>query len=153
MPSAVLLSSCDQNRYLLLGHRLIFGLCNVFNIAMGQPYPFSPFLFILIFVDFYLLRTYIFLLTTRDEASKSFILPENVLELDGHILTLEACERGVFLFYVRAKIKFQFLARPVYELLERKGLGIGEVPKQETALINGDIAFHQHAESLTIGIN
>jgi hypothetical protein len=44
-------------------------------------------------------------------------------------------------------------ARPVYELLGKKGLGTAEFPKQETALVDGEIAFRQHAGGHTTGPN
>jgi hypothetical protein len=44
-------------------------------------------------------------------------------------------------------------AGPVYELLGKKGLGSAEFPRQETALIDGEVAFRQHAGGHTTGPN
>ena len=44
-------------------------------------------------------------------------------------------------------------AGPVYELLGKKGLGTTEMPEQETALIDGEIAFRQHSGGHTTGPN
>jgi hypothetical protein len=44
-------------------------------------------------------------------------------------------------------------AGPVYELLGKKGLGTSEFPKQETALVDGEVAFRQHAGGHTTGPN
>jgi hypothetical protein len=44
-------------------------------------------------------------------------------------------------------------AGPVYELLGKKGLGTTEFPPQETALIDGEVAFRQHAGGHTTGPN
>ena len=44
-------------------------------------------------------------------------------------------------------------AGPVYRLLGRKDLGTSEFPPQETALIDGDIAFRQHSGGHTTGPN
>jgi len=53
--------------------------------------------------------------------------------------------RGMFLAGVKAG--------PVYKLLGKKDLGTSEMPKQEAALIDGDIAFRQHAGGHTTGPN
>jgi hypothetical protein len=53
--------------------------------------------------------------------------------------------RGMFLAGVAAG--------PVYRLLGKKGLGTAEMPAQETALTDGDIAFRQHASGHTTGPN
>lgn len=44
-------------------------------------------------------------------------------------------------------------AEPVYKLLGKKGLGTSKFPKQETALVDGEIAFRQHAGGHTTGPN
>ena len=44
-------------------------------------------------------------------------------------------------------------AGPVYELLGKKDLGTTEFPPQETALIDGEVAFRQHAGGHTTGPN
>jgi len=53
--------------------------------------------------------------------------------------------RGMFLAAVHAE--------PVYKLMGKKGLGITELPPQETAIIDGEIAFRQHAGGHTVGPN
>ncbi len=53
--------------------------------------------------------------------------------------------RGMFMAGVAAE--------PVYKLLGKKGLGTAEFPAQETALIDGEIAFRQHAGGHTTGPN
>jgi len=53
--------------------------------------------------------------------------------------------RGMFLAGVAAE--------PVYKLVGKKGLGTSEFPAQETALIDGEIAFRQHAGGHTTGPN
>jgi hypothetical protein len=45
------------------------------------------------------------------------------------------------------------LAGPVYRLLGKKDLGTNEMPGLETGLLNGDIAFRQHAGGHTVGPN
>jgi len=44
-------------------------------------------------------------------------------------------------------------AGPVYRLLGKKDLGTSEFPAVETALIDGDLAFRQHAGGHTTGPN
>ena len=44
-------------------------------------------------------------------------------------------------------------AQPVYELLGKKGMGTYEFPELETGLMDGDIAFRQHAGGHTDGPN
>lgn len=53
--------------------------------------------------------------------------------------------RGMFLAGVGAG--------PVYKLLGKKDLGTDEFPKQETALIDGEVAFRQHSGGHTAGPN
>ena len=62
-------------------------------------------------------------------------------EVEGHWID----QKGTFLGGVHAG--------PVYELLGKKGLGTSEYPPQETALMDGDIAFRQHAGGHTVGPN
>jgi hypothetical protein len=50
--------------------------------------------------------------------------------------------KGMFLAAVNAG--------PVYKLLGKKDLGLIEMPQKETTLINGDIAFRQHAGGHTV---
>src|SRR5262249_47704028 len=44
-------------------------------------------------------------------------------------------------------------AEPVYKLLGKKGLGLKEMPKEKTALVEGEIAFRQHEGGHTTGPN
>lgn len=44
-------------------------------------------------------------------------------------------------------------AGPVYELLGKRGLGAGDFPPVETALVDGEVAFRQHSEGHTTGPN
>ncbi len=44
-------------------------------------------------------------------------------------------------------------AGPVYRLLGKKDLGVVDFPPQETALVNGELAFRQHAGGHTAGPN
>jgi hypothetical protein len=44
-------------------------------------------------------------------------------------------------------------AAPVYELLGKKGLGTSEFPAVETGLLDGDLAWRQHAGGHTVGPN
>jgi hypothetical protein len=53
--------------------------------------------------------------------------------------------RGMFMAAVAAG--------PVYRLLGKKDLGAAEMPAQETALIEGEVAFRQHAGGHTTGPN
>ncbi len=89
------------------------------------------------------------------------------LPVDAHELIALCAPRPVFISYGAASgpgaegqwvdQRGSFLAAvaagPVYELLGKKGLGTAEFPPQETALIDGDIAFRQHAGGHTTGPN
>jgi hypothetical protein len=44
-------------------------------------------------------------------------------------------------------------ASPVYELLGKKGTGTTEMPAIETGVMDGDVAFRQHAGGHTSGPN
>jgi hypothetical protein len=44
-------------------------------------------------------------------------------------------------------------AAPVYELLGKKGLGTDEFPPVEQALLDGELAWRQHAGGHTVGPN
>jgi hypothetical protein len=44
-------------------------------------------------------------------------------------------------------------AGPVYRLLGKKDLGTTDMPQEETALIEGDLAFRQHSGGHTNGPN
>jgi hypothetical protein len=86
------------------------------------------------------------------------------LPVDSHELVALCAPRPVFIScgafkveggWVDAKGMFMAgaAAGPVYELLGKKGLGTNEMPEQETALIDGEIAFRQHAGGHTTGPN
>jgi (4-O-methyl)-D-glucuronate---lignin esterase len=87
------------------------------------------------------------------------------LPVDAHELVALCAPRPVFISVGAEKLdgngwidcKGNFLAGvgagPVYKLLGKKDLGTAEFPAQETALIDGEIAFRQHAGGHTTGPN
>jgi hypothetical protein len=87
------------------------------------------------------------------------------LPVDSHDLVAMCAPRPVFISVGAEKLdgngwidaKGNFLsavhASPVYELLGKKGLGTSEFPKQETALVDGEVAFRQHEGGHTTGPN
>jgi (4-O-methyl)-D-glucuronate---lignin esterase len=86
------------------------------------------------------------------------------LPVDSHELVAMCAPRPVFISVGSLRVeggwvdaRGMFLAgvaaEPVYKLLGKKGLGTSEFPKQETALISGEIAFRQHAGGHTTGPN
>jgi hypothetical protein len=86
------------------------------------------------------------------------------LPVDAHELVAMCAPRPVFISVGSEKVeggwvdaKGMFLAGveagPVYKLFGKKDLGTVEFPKQETALIEGDIAFRQHEGGHTVGPN
>jgi hypothetical protein len=86
------------------------------------------------------------------------------LPVDSHQLVALCAPRPVFIsvgsFSVEGgwiDAKGMFLAGveagPVYDLLGKKGLPTAEFPLQETALIEGEVAFRQHAGGHTTGPN
>ena len=86
------------------------------------------------------------------------------LPVDAHELVALCAPRPVFISVGSLQVeggwvdaKGMFLAgagaEPVYKLLGKKGMGTGEFPKQETALIDGEIAFRQHEGGHTVGPN
>jgi hypothetical protein len=87
----------------------------------------------------------------------------NDLPVDSHELVAMCAPRPVFIGagatqgdgWVDAKGMFLAAAgaSPVYELLGKKGLGTTEFPPIEKALIDGDVAFRQHAGGHTPGPN
>jgi hypothetical protein len=88
----------------------------------------------------------------------------NDLPVDAHELVALCAPRPVFIScgspkveggWVDAKGMFMagVAAEPVYRLLGKKGLGTAEFPPQETALIDGDVAFRQHSGGHTTGPN
>ena len=87
------------------------------------------------------------------------------LPVDAHELVAMCAPRPVFISvgshtldgngWIDAKGNFLsgVHAGPVYELLGKKGLGTTEFPKQETALVDSEVAFRQHAGGHTTGPN
>ncbi len=85
------------------------------------------------------------------------------LPVDSHELVAMCAPRPVFISsgaqqgdgWVDARGMFLagVGAGPVYRLLGKKDLGTAEFPAQETALIDGEIAFRQHAGGHTAGPN
>lgn len=91
-------------------------------------------------------------------------LTVNDLPIDAHELIALAAARPVFIgagsaangdAWVDAKGMFMAAAAagPVYRLLGKRDMGTTEFPPMETALINGDIAYRQHAGGHTPGPN
>jgi hypothetical protein len=91
-------------------------------------------------------------------------LTPNDLQVDAHELIALCAPRPVFISSGSLQVeggwidgKGMFLgavgAGPVYKLLGKKDLGTTEFPQMETALIDGDIAFRQHAGGHTTGPN
>lgn len=76
----------------------------------------------------------------------------NEMPVDAHMLLSLIAPRPVFLTGGTADQwsdpKGQFLAAvaagPVYELLGKKGLGATKMPRPDTPLAAGDLAFHEH---------
>ncbi|MBN1845140.1 MAG: hypothetical protein JW810_05615 [Sedimentisphaerales bacterium] len=86
------------------------------------------------------------------------------LPVDAHQLVALCAPRPVFISVGAPNVEGQWIdakgmflagvhAGPVYELLGKKGLGTAVFPPQETALVNGEIAFRQHAGGHTVGPN
>lgn len=91
-------------------------------------------------------------------------LTANDLPVDAHELVALCAPRPLFISagspfvegqWVDAKGMFLggVYAGPVYQLLGKKDLGITEFPPLETTLIDGEIAFRQHAGGHTTGPN
>jgi len=90
--------------------------------------------------------------------------PED-MPVDAHELVALCAPRPVFISVGAEKLdgngwidsKGNFLAAAeagsVYKLLGKKDLGTKEFPKQETALVDGEIAFRQHEGGHTVGPN
>ena len=83
-------------------------------------------------------------------------LTPNDLPVDAHELVALCAPRPVFISVGSPQVeggwvdaKGMFLAGvgagPVYRLLGKKDLGTAEFPPMETALIDGEVAFRQHA--------
>jgi hypothetical protein len=86
------------------------------------------------------------------------------LPVDAHELVALCAPRPVFISVGSQQVeggwvdaKGMFLAGvgagPVYQLLGKKDLGTTEFPPQETALIDGEVAFRQHSGGHTTGPN
>lgn len=78
------------------------------------------------------------------------------LPVDSHELVALCAPRPVFIGVGSLQVEGGWIdargmflagvgAEPVYKLLGKKGLGTSEFPAQETPLIDGEIAFRQHA--------
>lgn len=91
-------------------------------------------------------------------------LMPNDLPVDAHELIALCAPRPVFISVGAPDVEGQWIdakgmflagvhAGPVYELLGKKGLESTEFPPQETALLQGDIAFRQHEGGHTVGPN
>lgn len=86
------------------------------------------------------------------------------LPVDAHELVALCAPRPIFISVGSPDVEGQWIdakgmflagvfAGPVYQLLGKKGLGTFEFPPQETALVDGEIAFRQHAGGHTVGPN
>ncbi len=86
------------------------------------------------------------------------------LPVDAHELVALCAPRPVFISVGSLQVeggwvdaRGMFLAgvgaEPVYTLLGKRGLGTAEFPPQETALVEGEIAFRQHEGGHTVGPN
>jgi hypothetical protein len=86
------------------------------------------------------------------------------LPVDSHELVAMCAPRPVFISVGSQQVeggwvdaKGMFLAGvgagPVFRLLDKKDLGTAEFPPQETALIEGELAFRQHSGGHTTGPN
>lgn len=91
-------------------------------------------------------------------------LTPNDLPVDAHELIALCAPRPVFISsgsltvegtWIDAKGMFvaSVHAGPVYTLLGKKDLGSTEMPVQETGLLNGELAYRQHAGGHTTGPN
>ena len=84
------------------------------------------------------------------------------LPVDAHELIALVAPRPLFISSgnrgdawvdVRGMFMATVAAGPVYELLNKKGLGTNEFPKVETGLLKGDLVFRQHNGGHTPGPN
>ncbi len=91
-------------------------------------------------------------------------LTPNDLPVDAHELVALCAPRPVFISSGSPKVEGQWVdakgmflggvhAGPVYKLFGKKDLGTTEFPPLETPLVDGDIAFRQHAGGHTTGPN
>ena len=91
-------------------------------------------------------------------------LTPNNLPVDAHHLIALCAPRPVFISSGSPTVEGQWIdargmflggvqAGPVYRLLGKKDLGIADMPPQETAIVDGEIAWRQHAGGHTTGPN
>ena len=91
-------------------------------------------------------------------------LTANDLPVDSHELVALCAPRPVFISAGSHQVEGGWIdargmflagvaAGPVYKLLGKRDLGTSEFPPQETALIDGEVAFRQHAGGHTTGPN
>jgi len=91
-------------------------------------------------------------------------LTPNDLPVDAHELIALCAPRPVYISSGSPTVEGRWIdakgmflggvhAGPVYRLLGKKNLGTTEMPPQETALLEGDIAWRQHAGGHTTGPN
>lgn len=91
-------------------------------------------------------------------------LTANDLPVDAHELIALCAPRPVFISSGSPAVEGQWVdakgmflggvyAGPVFKLLGRKDLGTTEFPPIETSLVDGDVAFRQHAGGHTTGPN
>lgn len=91
-------------------------------------------------------------------------LTPNDLPVDAHELIDLCAPRPVFISVGSPAVEGQWVdargmflagvhAGPVYKLLGKKDLGTATFPPMETGLLDGDIAFRQHAGGHTTGPN
>nr|WKN35657.1 acetylxylan esterase [Tunicatimonas sp. TK19036] len=91
-------------------------------------------------------------------------LTPNDLPVDAHELIALCAPRPIFISVGAPDVEGQWIdakgmflagvhASPVYELVGKKGLNTTTFPPQETALLEGDIAFRQHEGGHTVGPN
>lgn len=86
------------------------------------------------------------------------------MPVDAHQLVALCAPRPVFISVGSPHVEGQWIdargmflagvhAGPVYEMMGKKGLGTSEFPVLGTALVDGEIAFRQHAGGHTTGPN
>jgi hypothetical protein len=86
------------------------------------------------------------------------------IPVDAHELVALCAPRPIFISVGSPTVEGQWIdargmflagvdAGPVYRLLGKKDLGTTEFPNQETALVDGEIAFRQHSGGHTTGPN
>lgn len=91
-------------------------------------------------------------------------LTPNDLPVDAHQLIALCAPRPVFISVGSPQVEGNWIdgrgmfiatvhAGPVYKLLGKKDLGTTDMPPQETGVLDGDLAFRQHAGGHTTGPN